>query len=161
MDYEVELVLVVGKGGRYIPLELAWEHIAGVTVGNDVSARDWQLEKVGAQWMIGKSFDTFAPVGPFLVTLDEVPRIENLAISLNLNGQTMQQSQTNQFLFSIPRILHYVSRVVTLKPGDLIFTGTPSGVGMARNPPVWLKPGDHIEAIIEGVGTLVNPVSSE
>lgn len=161
VDYEVELVLVVGKGGRYIPLELAWEHIAGVTVGNDVSARDWQLEKVGAQWMIGKSFDTFAPVGPFLVTLDEVPRIDNLAISLKLNGQTMQQSRTNQFLFSIPRILHYVSRVVTLKPGDLIFTGTPSGVGMARNPPVWLKPGDHIEAIIEGVGTLVNPVSSE
>lgn len=161
VDYEVELVLVVGKGGRYIPLELAWDHIAGVTVGNDVSARDWQLEKVGAQWMIGKSFDTFAPVGPFLVTLDEVPRIDNLAISLKLNGQTMQQSRTNQFLFSLPRILHYVSTVVTLKPGDLIFTGTPSGVGMARNPPVWLKPGDHIEAIIEGVGALINSVTSE
>lgn len=161
VDFEIELVLVVGKSGRYIPIENAWDHIAGLTIGNDVSARDWQLEKDGKQWMIGKSFDTFAPVGPFLVPPEAVPQIHNLGVCLKLNGRVMQESRTNQFLFSIPQMVNYVSQVVTLKPGDLIFTGTPAGVGMGRTPPVWLKSGDQLEAFIEGIGTLRNTVTDE
>jgi 2-keto-4-pentenoate hydratase/2-oxohepta-3-ene-1,7-dioic acid hydratase in catechol pathway len=161
VDFEIELVLVVGKTGRYIPTGNAWNHIVGLTIGNDVSARDWQLEKDGKQWMIGKSFDTFAPVGPFLTPNEDVPTTNNLEVCLKLNGAVMQQSRTNQFLFSIPQIINYVSQVVTLKPGDLIFTGTPAGVGIGRNPPVWLKSGDELEASIEGLGTLCNTVIDE
>ncbi len=158
VDYEAELVVVIGRGGRHIPKERAMEHVAGYTVGHDVSARDWQLHKPGKQWMAGKTFDTFAPVGPALVTPDEVADPHALGIRLRLNGQTMQDSNTREFVFRVAEVIAYLSKVFTLEPGDLIFTGTPPGVGMARKPPVWLKPGDVVEVEIDGLGTLRNPV---
>lgn len=133
--------------------------LAGYTIGHDVSARDWQLEKDGKQWMAGKTFDTFAPCGPYLVTCDEIPDPHKLGIKLRLNGQTMQDSTTSQLIFSVGEILAYLTQVVTLLPGDLIFTGTPPGVGIARKPPVFLKAGDLCEVEIEGLGILRNPVA--
>jgi 2-keto-4-pentenoate hydratase/2-oxohepta-3-ene-1,7-dioic acid hydratase in catechol pathway len=161
VDYEAELVLVVGRKGRYIPRESGRAHLAGYTVGHDVSARDWQLKKDGKQWLAGKTFDTFAPTGPVLVTTDEVPDPHTLGIRLRLNGQTMQDSNTQQMIFSAEELVAYISQVVTLQPGDLIFTGTPPGVGFARKPPVWLKPGDVVEVEIDALGTLRNPVVQE
>ncbi len=158
VDYEAELVWVIGKAGRDIPRERAMEHIGGYTIGHDVSARDWQLNKPGKQWMAGKTFDTFAPVGPALVTADEVPDPHNLGIRLRLNGATMQDSNTKQLIFRADEVISYISQIFTLEPGDLIFTGTPPGVGMARKPPVWLKEGDVVEVEIDGLGTLKNPV---
>jgi 2-keto-4-pentenoate hydratase/2-oxohepta-3-ene-1,7-dioic acid hydratase in catechol pathway len=158
VDYEAELVVVVGRGGRDIPPDRAIEHVGGYTVGNDVSARDWQLGKPGKQWMAGKTFDTFAPVGPALVTPDEVPDPQALGIRTRLNGRTMQDSNTGQLVFGVGEVISYLSRIFTLEPGDLIFTGTPPGVGMARKPPVWLQPGDIVEIEIDGLGTLRNPV---
>jgi 2-keto-4-pentenoate hydratase/2-oxohepta-3-ene-1,7-dioic acid hydratase in catechol pathway len=158
VDYEAELVIVVGRGGRNIPIERAMEHVGGYAVGHDVSARDWQLNKPGKQWMAGKTFDTFAPVGPMLVTPDEVPDPNALGIRLRLNGKTMQESNTKEFIFKVDYVIAYLSRIFTLEPGDLIFTGTPPGVGMARKPPVWLKPGDVTEVEIDGLGTLRNTV---
>lgn len=161
VDYEAELVLVIGRGGRGIPVEDARRHIAAYCCGNDVSARDWQLRKPGGQWLLGKSFDTFAPFGPALVTADEVPDPHALRIQLRLNGQVMQNSSTSQFIFSCEKLVSYVSGVCTLSPGDLIFTGTPSGVGFARKPPVFLRPGDVVEVEIERLGVLRNPVVAE
>ena len=161
VDYEAELVLVVGKKGRHLTAATALDHLAGYTIGNDVSARDWQLEKDGRQWLAGKTFDTFAPLGPWLVTSDEVPDPQNLAVRLRLNGQTMQDSNTRQMIFPASVAVAYISQIVTLQPGDLIFTGTPSGVGMARKPPVWLKAGDVVEVEIEGLGVLRNPVVAD
>jgi 2-keto-4-pentenoate hydratase/2-oxohepta-3-ene-1,7-dioic acid hydratase in catechol pathway len=158
VDYEAELVLVVGKKGRHLSAATALNHLAGYAVGNDVSARDWQLEKDGRQWLAGKTFDTFAPLGPWLVTADEVSDPQNLGIRLRLNGQTMQDSNTRQMIFPAAVAVAYISQVVTLQPGDLIFTGTPPGVGMARKPPVWLKAGDVVEVEIDGLGVLRNPV---
>lgn len=158
VDYEAELVLVVGKKGRQIPAASAMEHLAGYTIGHDVSARDWQLKKDGKQWLAGKTFDTFAPTGPALVTADEVPDPLSLGIRLRLNGRTMQDSSTSQMVFGVGALLAYLSQVFTLQPGDLIFTGTPPGVGFARKPPVFLKPGDVAEVEIEGLGILRNPV---
>jgi 2-keto-4-pentenoate hydratase/2-oxohepta-3-ene-1,7-dioic acid hydratase in catechol pathway len=158
VDYEAELVVVIGLGGRDIPREKAMEHVGGYAVGHDVSARDWQLGKPGKQWMAGKTFDTFAPVGPFVVTADEVPDPQNLGIRLRLNGKTMQDSNTNQLVFPVDEIVSYLSNIFTLEAGDLIFTGTPPGVGMAMKPPVWLQPGDIVEVEIDGLGTLRNPV---
>lgn len=159
VDYEAEFVIVVGKKGRYLAPETAATYAAGYTVGHDVSARDWQLEKDGKQWMIGKTFDTFAPCGPVMVTADEVPDPHALPIRLRLNGKVMQNSNTNQMIFRVGQILAYISQVVTIEPGDLIFTGTPPGVGMAQKPnPVWLKAGDVAEVEIEGLGVLRNPV---
>jgi len=160
VDYEAELVVVVGRPGRDIPQERAMEHVAGYTIGHDVSARDWQLRKPGGQWMAGKTFDTFAPVGPAVVTADEVPDPHNLDIRLRLNGRLMQDSNTDQLIFRIDETIAYLSRIFTLQPGDLIFTGTPPGVGMARKPPIWLKPGDVTEVEIERLGTLRNPVQA-
>jgi 2-keto-4-pentenoate hydratase/2-oxohepta-3-ene-1,7-dioic acid hydratase in catechol pathway len=160
VDYEAELVIVVGKPGRDIPRERAYEHVAGYTVGHDVSARDWQLRKPGKQWMAGKTFDTFAPIGPHLVTKDEVPDPHALGIRLHLNGQTMQDSNTSQLVFGVDAVVAYLSQIFTLMPGDLIFTGTPPGVGMARKPQVWLKAGDVVEVEIDGLGLLRNPVRS-
>ena len=131
---------------------------AGYAIVNDVSARDWQLKKDGKQWMIGKTFDTFAPAGPVLVTKDEIPDPHNLGIRLRLNGQTMQDSSTKQLIFGAPELLAYMSQVFTLEPGDLIYTGTPPGVGVARKPPVYLKAGDVVEVEIDGLGVLRNPV---
>jgi 2-keto-4-pentenoate hydratase/2-oxohepta-3-ene-1,7-dioic acid hydratase in catechol pathway len=158
VDYEAELVIVVGKRGRNISAGAAAEYVAGYTIGHDVSARDWQLRKDGKQWMVGKTFDTFAPTGPVVVTADEVPDPHNLGIRLRLNGQTMQDSNTGQMIFSVGTVLAYLSLVFTLEPGDLIFTGTPSGVGFARKPPVFLKGGDVVEVEIDGLGVLRNPV---
>jgi 2-keto-4-pentenoate hydratase/2-oxohepta-3-ene-1,7-dioic acid hydratase in catechol pathway len=158
VDYEAELVVVVGQGGKNIPRERAMSHVAGYAVGQDVSARDWQLNKPGKQWMAGKTFDTFAPIGPELVTTDEVPDPHALGIRLRLNGQTMQDSNTSQLIFGVDYVISYLSNIFALEPGDLIFTGTPPGVGMARKPPVWLKDGDVVEVEIDGVGALRNPV---
>ena len=158
VDFEAELVIVVGKRGRNIKAEEAAAYVAGYTIGHDVSARDWQLKKEGKQWMVGKTFDTFAPVGPVLVTPDEVPDPHNLPIRLRLNGQTMQDSNTKQMIFSVGVVLAYLSQVFTVEAGDLIFTGTPPGVGFARKPPVFLKGGDVVEVEIEGIGVLRNPV---
>ena len=161
VDYEAELVVVIGRKGRHISRERALEYVGGYAVGHDVSARDWQLNKPGKQWMAGKTFDTFAPVGPELVTPDEVPDPQNLGIRLRLNGQTMQDSSTSQLVFGVAELIAYLSQIFTLEPGDLIFTGTPPGVGMARKPPVWLKPGDCVEVEIDRLGTLQNTVVAE
>lgn len=158
VDFEAELVIVVGKKGRNISEADAMSYVGGYTIGHDVSARDWQLKKDGGQWMVGKTFDTFAPCGPLLLTPDEVGDPHNLAIKLKLNGQVMQDSNTNQMIFNVPKTLAYLSSVFTLEPGDLIFTGTPPGVGFARKPPVFLKNGDVVEIEIEKLGTLRNPV---
>lgn len=161
VDYEAELVLVIGRKGRHIPRGQAMEYVAGYTVGHDVSARDWQLNKPGKQWMAGKTFDTFAPTGPELVMRDEIPDPHALGIRLRLNGQTMQDSSTSQLIFRVDETIAYLSKIMTLEPGDLIFTGTPPGVGMAKKPPVWLKPGDVVEVEIDGLGTLRNTVKAE
>jgi 2-keto-4-pentenoate hydratase/2-oxohepta-3-ene-1,7-dioic acid hydratase in catechol pathway len=158
VDYEAELVLVVGKTGRHIAEKDAMDYLAGYTVGHDVSARDWQLKKDGKQWMVGKTFDTFAPIGPHLVLRDEVPDPHTLGIRLRLNGETMQNSNTNQMIFSAAQVVAYLSQIMTLVPGDLIFTGTPPGVGFARKPQVFLKAGDVVEVEIDGLGLLRNPV---
>ena len=134
------------------------DHLAGCMVGHDVSARDWQLEKDGKQWLAGKTFDTFAPIGPELVTLDEVGDPHALGIRLRINGKTMQDSNTNQLIFRAEDLIAYISQVVTLQAGDLIFTGTPPGVGAARKPPVYLADGDIVEVEIDGLGVLRNPV---
>jgi 2-keto-4-pentenoate hydratase/2-oxohepta-3-ene-1,7-dioic acid hydratase in catechol pathway len=161
VDYEAELVVVIGAGGRHIAEGQALEHVAGYCCGHDVSARDWQLEKPGKQWLLGKTFDTFAPFGPHLVTADEVGDPGNLGIRLRLNGHVMQDSSTRQLIFGIPRLVAYTSSVCRLEPGDVLFTGTPPGVGMARKPPVFLKPGDVAEVEIDRLGTLRNPVVAE
>jgi 2-keto-4-pentenoate hydratase/2-oxohepta-3-ene-1,7-dioic acid hydratase in catechol pathway len=158
VDFEAELVIVVGKRGRNLQADEALRHVVGYTIGHDVSARDWQLEKDGKQWMVGKTFDTFAPLGPALVTADKVPDPHKLPIRLRLNGKTMQDSNTQEMIFSVGAILAYLSLVFTLEPGDLVFTGTPSGVGFARKPPVFLKAGDVVEVEIGGLGVLRNPV---
>ncbi len=161
VDYEAELVVVIGIGGRRIPKARARQHVAAYCCGNDVSARDWQLRKPGGQWLLGKSFDTFAPIGPALVTADEIPQPGNLKIQLRLNGRVMQDSCTDQLIFPVEELISYVSGVCTLSPGDLIFTGTPSGVGFARKPPVLLQPGDTVEVEIEKLGVLRNQVAAE
>lgn len=163
VDYEAELVVVVGKSGKHIPNDkTAFEYVGGYTVGHDVSARDWQFKGSEKQWTIGKTFDTFAPTGPVVVTADELTEPHGLKIQLRLNGQTMQNSSTKEFIFGVPALLAYLSQVVTLEPGDLIFTGTPPGVGIARKPdPVLLKPGDVVEVEIEKIGVLKNPCVAE
>jgi 2-keto-4-pentenoate hydratase/2-oxohepta-3-ene-1,7-dioic acid hydratase in catechol pathway len=158
VDYEVELVVAIGKGGRNIPEEQATDHVAGYMVGHDVSARDYQLEKPGGQWMMGKTFDTFAPIGPDLVTTDDVPDPHCLGIRCILNGETVQDSNTSQLIFKVPTLIAYLSHVFTLSPGDLIFTGTPPGVGMGRDPQLWLKHGDQVVCEVDGLGRLENPV---
>ncbi len=160
VDYEAELVVVIGKGGRKIRKEDAFQHVAGYTVGNDVSARDWQKGRPGGQWLLGKTPDTFAPTGPYLVTADEIDP-HNLKIQLRLNGETMQSSSTRELIFGIDELIAHMSKLFALQPGDLIFTGTPPGVGVARNPAVYIKAGDRMEVEIEGLGVLVNPVVAE
>lgn len=160
VDYEAELVVVIGKAGRDITAEDAWKHVAGFTCGHDVSARDWQKGKPGGQWLLGKSFDTFAPMGPFLTLLDESPSTVELDIRLHLSGETLQDSNTRQLIFPIDRLIAYVSSVATLLPGDVIFTGTPPGVGVARAPQRFLQPGDVAVVEIEGLGKLENPVTT-
>lgn len=158
VDYEAELVVVIGRTGRNISEADAMSHVAGYAVGHDVSARDWQKGKPGKQWLLGKSFDSFAPLGPELVTADEIDDPHDLRIQCRLNGETMQDSSTSQLIFRIDFLVSYLSTICTLMPGDLIYTGTPPGVGMARKPPVFMKPGDTVEIEIEGLGVLTNPV---
>ena len=156
VDYEAELAFVIGKRGRNIPAARWREHVFGYTIVHDVSARDYQLAT--SQWTIGKTFDTFAPMGPALVSQDEIPDPHNLRIRLELNGRVLQDSNTSQFVFDIPALVEYLSQVMTLVPGDVVSTGTPPGVGMARKPPVFMKPGDDVAITIEGIGELRNPV---
>ena len=160
VDYEAELVVIIGKQGKNISKENAFSHVAGYTCGNDVSARDWQKGRPGGQWLLGKTPDTFAPTGPYLVTADEVVP-HNIKIGLRLNGETLQNSSTKELIFGVDEVIAHVSQLITLQPGDLIFTGTPPGVGVARTPPIYLKPGDRMEVEIEDVGVLVNPVVGE
>lgn len=155
-DYEAELAVVIGKGGSRIPQDRAWDHVAGYTILNDVTARD--MQHGDKQWFRGKSCDTFAPTGPWIVTPDEIPDPHALAISLTLNGETMQDSNTANLIHKIDFLISYLSQSLTWEPGDLISTGTPPGVGVFRQPPVFLKPGDQISVTVEGIGTLANPV---
>ncbi len=158
-DYEAEFAVVIGKGGRYIPEDRWREHVFGYTMLNDVSARDFQMATT--QWTMGKTFDTFAPMGPVIVTADEIPDPHSLDISLVLSGDVMQHSNTSNLIFGIPQLIAYLSSVFTLEPGDVIATGTPAGVGFARKPPRYLKPGDECRVRIEGIGELINPVVAE
>jgi|WetSurMetagenome_2_1015567.scaffolds.fasta_scaffold26257_4 2-keto-4-pentenoate hydratase/2-oxohepta-3-ene-1,7-dioic acid hydratase in catechol pathway len=152
VDYEAELAVVIGKDAKRIPADRALEYVAGYTIVNDVSARDWQFRS--GQWLQGKTFDTFAPCGPYLVTSEEIADPNQLGISLTLNGQAMQESNTRNMIFDVPELLSRLSQLMTLKPGDIISTGTPSGVGFVRRPQVFLKPGDLVEISVEGIGTL-------
>lgn len=159
VDYEAELGFVIGKTARYVPAAQALDYVAGYMPINDVSARDYQTRI--SQWTMGKTFDTFAPMGPALVTSDEVPDAGKLKISLTINGEVLQDSNTDKLIFGIPQLVEALSEVMTLEPGDIVSTGTPPGVGMARNPKRYLRPGDVVNITIEGLGTLSNPVIAE
>lgn len=158
VDYEVELGVVIGRSAKNVSVESALDYVAGYTVANDVSARKWQKEGGGGQWVRGKSFDTFCPVGPVFVSADEIEDPNDLALETVLNGQVLQQSRTSDMIFSVRELIAFLSEDTTLMPGTLILTGTPEGVGFTRTPPVFLKPGDRIEMTIEKIGTLVNNV---
>ena len=158
-DYEAELAVVIGQGGRHIPAEFWKRHVYGYMCLNDVSARDFQMATT--QWLMGKTFDTFAPTGPWIVTADEIEDPHNLDISLEINGEELQKSNTKNLIFGIPQLIEYLSSVMTLEPGDVISTGTPGGVGFARKPPRWLKSSDHVVVKIEGIGELRNEVVQE
>lgn len=161
VDYEAELAVVIGKAARNVSQANALDHVLGYTGANDVSARDWQKSGGGGQWCRGKTFDTFCPLGPVLVTADEMPDPNALAIGTVLNGAIMQDSNTSDMIFNVPALIEFLSGSTTLQPGTVILTGTPQGVGMARNPPVWLRPGDRVTVEIEGIGALTNPVVEE
>ncbi len=155
-DYEGELGVVIGRRGREIPQADALSYVAGYLPVNDVSARDWQMRTT--QYTLGKTVDTFFPMGPALVTADEVSDVQNLAIRTTINGEVLQEGNTRQMIFSVAALIQDMSQVMTLEPGDVIATGTPSGVGMARKPPRWLRDGDIVRVEIEQVGVLENPV---
>jgi 2-keto-4-pentenoate hydratase/2-oxohepta-3-ene-1,7-dioic acid hydratase in catechol pathway len=161
VDYECELAVVIGKPCKNVSRDRALEYVLGYTCANDVSARDWQIKKGGGQWCRGKFFDTFAPLGPCLVTADELPNPNALQIRTVLNGEVMQDWNTNDMIFDVPALIEFLSGSTTLLPGTVILTGTPHGVGMARKPPRWLKPGDGVSIEIENIGTLTNPVLAE
>lgn len=159
-DYEVELVAIVGKAAHYVELERALDHVAGYTVANDVSVRDYQFAT--SQFTIGKNFDATCPLGPDYVTADELPAGgRGLALSTTLNGETVQSDTTDNMIFDVATLIHKLSQVMTLSPGDVILTGTPSGIGHARTPPLYMKHGDVVECTVEGIGTLRNPVIDE
>jgi 2-keto-4-pentenoate hydratase/2-oxohepta-3-ene-1,7-dioic acid hydratase in catechol pathway len=158
-DYEAEFAIIIGKGGRHIPSAYWHRHVYGYMCLNDISARDFQMAT--SQWLMGKTFDTFAPTGPWLTTADEIEDPHNLDISMTINGEVLQKSNTSNLIFGVPQLVEYLSSVFTLEPGDIISTGTPGGVGFARKPPRWLKPGDEMEVTIAGLGTLKNPVVAE
>lgn len=161
VDYECELAVVIGRAAKNVSRENALEYVLGYTCANDVSARDWQLKGGGNQWCRGKTFDTFCPLGPVLVTGDEIPNPNALAIKTVLNGETVQDWNTNDMIFDVPAIIAFLSASTTLLPGTVILTGTPHGVGMARKPPLWMKAGDSVTIEIEGIGALTNPVLEE
>lgn len=151
-DWEVELAVIIGKKASYVSEEQAMEHVAGYCVHNDYSEREFQLER-GGQWVKGKSCDTFAPLGPWLVTRDEVEDIKNLRLWLKVNGELKQDGSTSKLIFSVPYLVSYISQFMTLQPGDIISTGTPAGVGLGFDPPQYLKPGDEVELGIDGLGS--------
>ena len=160
LDYECELTIVIGKGGRHIPEAKALTHVFGYTLFNDVSVRDFQRKTT--QWMPGKNFDSTGPLGPWVVTADELPPgASGLRITTRVNGETMQDSNTSDMIFSTANIIATLSEFMTLEPGDVIATGTPSGVAHARKPPAWMKAGDTVEVEVEGIGVLSNPVIDE
>lgn len=159
VDYEAELAVVIKKNTRNVSPEEALDHVLGYSCANDISARRWQKHGGGGQWIKGKSFDTFCPLGPWLVTADELEDPDHLDIECVLNGNTMQKSNTSDMIFSVSQIISYLSESTTLVPGTLILTGTPSGVGFTRNPPVYLSPGDVLETKIEKIGVLKNQIS--
>lgn len=162
VDYEGELAVVIGKEVKNIGVEEAWDAILGYTCSNDVSARDWQFEKQKGQWARGKSFDSFCPLGPWLVTKEDIPDPDRLGIRTVLNGETiLQDSNTSYMIFDVPSIVSHLSRSMTLYPGTVILTGTPDGVGFTRKPPIFLKDGDTITISIEKIGELSNPVKIE
>lgn len=157
IDYEAELAVVIGKEAKSVSADDATEYVAGYTIMNDVTARD--LQKRERQWVRAKGLDTFAPCGPWLVTTDEIPDPHVLDLELRVNGKLRQRTRTDDLIFKIPQLIEFISQDLTLKPGDIISTGTPSGVGVFRQPPVFLKPGDEIEVGIEGIGMLRNVVA--
>ncbi len=158
VDYECELAVVIRRDARDVSEEDALDYVLGYTAANDVSARKWQLHGGGGQWIRGKSFDTFCPLGPVLTTCDEIPDPQSLAIKTELNGQMMQDHTTADMIFKVRELIRFLSQDTTLLAGSVILTGTPQGVGFARKPPVWLKPGDEVVVEIEQIGRLVSPV---
>jgi 2-keto-4-pentenoate hydratase/2-oxohepta-3-ene-1,7-dioic acid hydratase in catechol pathway len=160
LDYEAELCVVIGRGGRHIRRDDALRHVTGYMCANDVSARTAQL-KSGDQWLRGKSFDTFCPTGPAIVTRDEIPDPQSLRITCRVDGRTMQDASTADMIFDVATLVSYCSDVFTLEPGDLILTGTPSGVALGRDPAPWLQPGQVVEVEIEGVGRIANRIVDE
>jgi len=158
-DYEAEFAVVIGKGGRKIAAYKWRDHVFGYTIVNDVTARDYQ--RATSQWLMGKTFDTFAPMGPWIVTADEIPDPHNLDISIEISGETLQNSNTRELIFKVPDLIEFLSSVFTLEPGDIISTGTPSGVGFVRKPPRLLKAGDQVTVKIPAIGELSNPVIAE
>lgn len=161
VDYECELAVVIGKTCKNATLENALDFVLGYTCANDVSARDWQIRRGGSQWCKGKSFDTFCPLGPCLVTADEIGDPNALSIRTVVSGETMQDWNTNDMIFDVRALIVFLSGSTTLLPGTVILTGTPQGVGMAQKPPRWLQPGDVVTIEIEKIGALTNPVESE
>jgi 2-keto-4-pentenoate hydratase/2-oxohepta-3-ene-1,7-dioic acid hydratase in catechol pathway len=161
VDYECELAVVIGRPCKNVTRDQALEYVLGYTCANDVSARDWQKDFGGGQWCRGKTFDTFAPLGPALVLRDEIPNPNALGIRTILNGQTMQDWTTEDMIFDVPSLIEFLSGSTTLLPGTVILTGTPHGVGAARQPPVFLQPGDTVTIEIDRIGTLTNPVVEE
>ncbi len=160
VDYEAELAVIIGRTARNVPESEALDHVFGYTNANDVSARDIQLGE-GGQWTRGKTIDTFCPLGPYIVTRDEVEDPQNLSVRCILNGDVVQDGHTSKMIFSVAELVAFLSTGMTLVPGDVIITGTPPGVGMARDPQLWLKDGDEVSIEIEGLGTLTNPVETE
>jgi 2-keto-4-pentenoate hydratase/2-oxohepta-3-ene-1,7-dioic acid hydratase in catechol pathway len=158
-DYEAELAFVIGKGGYRIPASAWRDHVFGYTIVNDVSARDIQFAT--SQWSLSKSFPSFCPIGPAIVTADEIPDPHALDISLNIDGEVLQHSNTSELIFKIPELIEYLSSITPLLPGDIVSTGTPSGVGLGRTPKRWLKPGESVTITIQGLGSLTNPVAAE
>ena len=161
VDYECELAVVIGRACKNVSRQNALDYVLGYTCSNDVSARDWQIKRGGGQWCRGKSFDTFSPLGPVLVTRDEIPDPNTLKIRTVVSGQVMQDWNTNDMIFNVPALIEFLCGSTTLLPGTVIFTGTPHGVGMAQKPPRWLKPGDSVTIEIEKIGSLTNPVINE
>ncbi len=161
VDYEAELAVIIGRTAKNVSREQALDHVLGYTCANDVSARDWQKDFGGSQWCRGKTFDTFCPLGPWLVTPDEIPDPAALRVRTLVNGETLQDGSVSDLIFDVPALIEFLSGSTTLHPGTVILTGTPSGVGMARTPPRWLQPGDTVTISIDGIGELTNPVVAE
>lgn len=161
VDYEAEFAVVIGRPCKNVSRSEALDYVLGYACGNDVSARDWQRGGGGGQWCRGKTFDTFAPIGPHIVTTDELPDAGDLRITTSINGETLQDSRTSDMIFDVPTLIEFLSASTTLAPGTVIFTGTPQGVGFARTPPRWLVPGDEVTVEIEKIGRLTNPVVEE